>query len=86
VNSTTNVWDALRDLFQFHFGSRASWLPALFIAAAVGAILVLLSGILHVPPYYRDHLVSRAAICWAVSTLCAYAAGFVVARLSAPRA
>ena len=82
MNSRTNVWDALRDLGQFHFAPRASWLPALFIAAAVGAILVLLSGILHLPPYYRDGLVSRAAICWAVSTLCAYAAGFVIARLS----
>ena len=32
MNSRMNVWDALRDLGQFHFAPRASWLPALFIA------------------------------------------------------
>jgi hypothetical protein len=82
VNGRKSVWDALRELGQFHFAPRASWIPALFIAAAVGAILVLLSGIWQLPPYYRSGLISRAAICWAVSTLCAYAAGFVIARLS----
>jgi hypothetical protein len=82
-NSTPNVWDALRDLLQFHFGSNASWLPALLWGVAVVAILVLLYGIYPVPPFYRSGLLAEAAICWAVSTVCAYAAGFIVARLRA---
>jgi len=83
MNNTPSIWDMLRDMFQFHIPTpRASWLPALCIAAAVVSVVVLLGAILRLPPYYRQGLPSTVAICWAVSTLCAYVAGFVVARLS----
>lgn len=89
MDSTTNVRGALRDLFQFHFSSYG-WLPAVFLMAAVGALVVLLVGILHVqagpgwvPPAFREALAFRAVICWAVSVVCAYAGGFVVGRLYA---
>jgi hypothetical protein len=91
TSSTSGVRGALRDMFQFHFGSLA-WLPALFTAVAVGAIVVLIEKIVSVPPggsYYYDFrmsLVRTAVVCWAVSTLCAYVAGFVMGRLYVPRA
>lgn len=91
MNSRSGVRDALRDLFQFHFWSHA-WLPALFAAVAVGAIVVLLDKILSVQPGggypydFRMGLVYTAVVCRAVSTLCAYAAGFVMGRLYVPRA
>ena len=91
MNSTTDARGALRDLLQFHFG-RHSWLPLLFAAVAAGALVVLLRGILSdqwfggpVAPGFRTHLIYSAVISWAVSTLCAYAGGFVMGRLYAPR-
>jgi hypothetical protein len=92
MNSTTDARGALRDLFQFHFGSHA-WLPALLGAVAGGALVVLLGAILsdrpplqYMPQAFRMSLVYRAVVSWAVSTLCAYAAGFVMGRLYVPRA
>jgi hypothetical protein len=86
MNSTTDVRSALRDLFQFHLSSHA-WLPALLMTTALGALVVLVGGVLHVrpgpwvPPGVREGFAYRAVICWVVSTFCAYAAGFVMARL-----
>jgi hypothetical protein len=90
MNSTTEAQGALRDLFQLKFGSYA-WVPRLFVAIAVGALAVLLGGIVfggipgpgYVPPAFRRSLAYRAIICWAVSIICAYAGGFVVGRLYA---
>jgi hypothetical protein len=93
MNGTTDARGALRDLLDFHFGSRA-WLAALFWAVAVIALLVLISRIMnlpteagaYVPPEFRLRLVYRAVGCWVVSTLFTYAAGFVMGRLYVPRA
>jgi len=92
MNSTTDVRGALRDLFQLKFGSYA-WVPRLFVAIAVGAFAVLLSkifsiqpGICNVPTTFRTDLAYTAVICWAVSTICVYAGGFVMGRLYVPRA
>lgn len=91
MNSTTDARDALRDLFQFHFGSHA-WLPLRFAAVVAGALVVLLREILsvwpgpgYVPPAFRTGLAHTAVVCWAVSTLCAYAGGLVMGRLYVPR-
>jgi hypothetical protein len=92
MNSATDARGALRDLLQFHFGSRA-WLAALFWAAAALALGVFISQILnlnlrssvgYVPPEFRFGLVYRAVGCWLVSTLFTYAAGFVMGRLYVP--
>ena len=89
--STSDARGALRDLLQFHFG-RHSWLPLLFAAVAVGALVVLLRGILSdqwfggpVAPAFRTHLIYIAVLCWAVATVCAWAGGFVMGRLYVPR-
>jgi len=89
--STSDAWGALRDLLQFHFG-RHSWLPLLFAAVASGALLVLLREIISdkwfygpVAPAFRTHLIYIALLCWGVSTLCAWAGGFVMGRLYVPR-
>jgi hypothetical protein len=88
MNSTTDVQGALRDLLRFHFGPNARLLALLAVVAA-GALAVLLGGILfggipgpgYVPPAFRRGLAYRAVGCWAVSTICAYAGGFVMGRL-----
>ena len=81
MNSTTEVRRALRDLLHFHFGSYA-WLPALLAAVAVGALAVLLVGIMFPDPgYVAPALAFKALICWAVSILSAYVGGFVMGRL-----
>jgi hypothetical protein len=91
MNSTSGARGALHDLFQLHFGSYA-WLPALFAAVAVVAIVVLVDKILSFPPGtgypydFRMGLAYIAVVCWAVSTLCAYAGGFIMGRLYVPRA
>jgi hypothetical protein len=92
MNDTTDPRSALRDFFQFHFGSHA-WLPALLVAVALGALAFLLAAILTVrpgpgwiPPEFRQGIAFRAIICWAISTLCAYAGGFIMGRLYVPRA
>jgi hypothetical protein len=46
MNSTTDVVGALRDLLQFHFGSRG-WLVALFWAAAAVALGVFITQIMN---------------------------------------
>ena len=91
MNSTTDARSALRDLFQFHLG-RNAWLPLLLAAVAVGALVVLLQQILSffwnvyppVPSAFRTGIAYRAVICWVVSTLCTYAAGFIMGRLYTP--
>jgi len=40
----------------------------------------------YMPQAFRMSLVYRAVLCWVVSTLCAYAGGFVMGRLYVPRA
>jgi hypothetical protein len=92
MNSTTDVQGALRDLFQFHLGSHA-WVPLLLAAVAAGALVLLLgyilsiqAGVCNVPPTFRIGLAYRTVVCWAVSTLCVYAGGFVMGRLYVPRA
>ncbi len=47
MNSTTDARSALRDLFQFHFGSHA-WVPVLLAALAIGALALLLGAIMGV--------------------------------------
>jgi hypothetical protein len=92
MNGTPDARGALRDLLQFHFG-RHSWLPLLFAAVAAGALVVLLREIISdkwfygpVAPAFRTHLIYIALLCWMVSTLCAWAGGFVMGRLYVPRA
>jgi hypothetical protein len=88
MNSTTEVRDALRDLFQFHFSPQI-WLPMFLVAVAAGTLAVLILGIQYrlpaagwVAPEFRNSLTYRAMICWAVSTFCTYAGGFVMGRLA----
>jgi hypothetical protein len=94
--STSDARSALGDLFQLHFGSfrfgSHGWLPPLLGALTVGALAVLLGAILYgrtdvgyVSPLFRHGLAYRAVLCWMVSTLCAYAGGFVMGRLYAPK-
>jgi hypothetical protein len=93
MNSKTDVRGALHDLFQLKFGSY-SWVPRLFAAITLGALVLLLSGILfggipgpgYVPPAFRRGLAYRAVFCWTLSTFCAYAGGFIMGRLYVPRA
>jgi hypothetical protein len=68
-------------------------LLALLAVAAAGALVVLLGytlsiqpGICNVRPTFRIGLAYRAALCWAVTTLCVYAGGFIMGRLYVPRA
>lgn len=92
MNGTMDTRGALRDLFQFHFGSNA-WVLLLFAVVAAAALVILLGKVLsvqpgacNVPPNFRTALAYTAVICWVVSALCAYAGGFVMGRLYAPRA
>jgi hypothetical protein len=85
MDSTTDLRGALRDLLQFHFGSRA-WPVVLFWAVAALALGVFIRQILtlnlrsavgYVTPEFRFGL-DRAVGCWLVSTLFTYGAGFVM--------
>jgi hypothetical protein len=73
MNATTDARDALRDLFQLHFGSfrfgAHGWLPPLLAALVIGALAVLLGGILfcrtdvgYVSPAFRHSLAYRAVL------------------------
>jgi hypothetical protein len=87
VNNTTEVRAALRELVDAHFIPHV-WLPVVLLLVAVGALIVLVFGILHVqpgtevvPPDFRAAVAFKAVICWTVSTFCAYVAGFILGRL-----
>jgi hypothetical protein len=91
MNGTTDARGAIRDLFQFHFGSHA-WVPVMLALVVVSTLVVLLSPIPFNPPgpgymwpTFRTGLVYRAVICWVISTVCAYTAGFIMGRLYVPR-
>jgi hypothetical protein len=62
VNGTTNVEDALRDLFHFHFGrfnfGRQTWLPLLLATAVLGALVVHLRGLMSSLPAGAGYLYS----------------------------
>jgi hypothetical protein len=51
----------------------------------LGAILYGRTDVGYVSPVFRHGLAYRTVLCWAVSTLCAYAGGFVMGRLYVPR-
>ncbi len=76
---------ALRELVEAHYVPHV-WLPVLLMAAAMGALLVLVFEILHVddpsvPQSFRNGLAIWAVICWAVATFSTYVAGFILGRL-----
>jgi len=83
-SASEKVKSAVRDLFSAHLSPHV-WLPAVLMAVAVGAIVVLVYSIIHVRPGSElvppESLAYRAVICWAVSTFCAYIGGFVIGRL-----
>jgi hypothetical protein len=83
-SASENVRSAVRDLFRAHL-SQHVWLPALLMAVAGAAIVMLVYSIIHVRPgseLVQPEIVAyRALICWTVSTFCAYVGGFVLGRL-----
>ena len=96
-DSTSDARGALRELFQLHFGSfhfgPSGWLSILLVALAGCSLVLLLGAILYgrtdvgyVSSSFRHGLAWEALFSWVVSTLCAYARGFIAGRLYAPRA
>jgi len=86
----TSASDALRDLFRAHTRLRI-WLPgALLLAAAVSLgtlvreIVHISSGPVYTAPELGAGVAYSAILSWTVSTVCAYAAGFVMGRLYQP--
>ena len=82
---------AVRDLFRAHARPAHIWLPILLVAIAGAAIVLHVRDIMlvrlgpgFVPPEFRSSIAYEAALCWAVSTFCAYVGGFVVGRLYEP--
>lgn len=87
MNSTTSSRETLRELTRLHFVSLV-WLPVMCAVVAACALAVLLGEIMFgqfrigtVAPPFRAVLEYSTVICWGVSIVCAYAAGFVMGRL-----